>query len=67
MELWGEIGSTAGTIYTNFAGKGEIKLSQVEKKVKSKASVEMALGWLAREGKARISKKVKGLVIEVYQ
>jgi len=65
MDLWGEIGATAGTIYTNFIGKGATNITQVKKKVKSKVSVEMAIGWLTREGKAKISKKGKDIKIEI--
>lgn len=65
MDLWGEIGATAGTIYTSFNGNGPTTVSAIKKKVKANANAELAIGWLAREGKARIEKKGKSYTVEI--
>ncbi len=65
MDLWGEIGSTAGSIYTSFHGNGPTSMAAIKKKVKTNASTELAIGWLAREGKARVEKRGKSLTVEI--
>ncbi|MFH1721610.1 MAG: winged helix-turn-helix domain-containing protein [Candidatus Altiarchaeota archaeon] len=65
MDLWGEIGTTAGEIYTKFAGKKATDIASIKKKIKSKVGVEIAIGWLAREGKARLQKKGAKLSVEI--
>lgn len=65
IDLWGDIGKTAGEIYVNFVGKGEVKLSDAKKKVSKKELFEMAVGWLAREGKIQVLKKGKDIKIKI--
>ena len=62
IDIWSDIGTTAGEIYTNFAGSSEpFHLADVLKKVrKDEMMVKMALGWLSREGKIKITRNSGG-------
>ncbi len=60
-DMWGEIGKTAGEIYTAYVGKKRsVKVVDVKKKIKNKGLVDYAIGWLLREGKVEIKKTGKG-------
>ena len=64
MDLWGEIGTAAGKLYSGFVGAGSSNITDVKRKTKlDDAMLYMALGWLAREGKAHIT--VEKSVIKV--
>ncbi|MEM2918231.1 MAG: winged helix-turn-helix domain-containing protein [Candidatus Altiarchaeota archaeon] len=64
-DLWAEIGKTAGEVYVNFVNKGEVKLSDAKKKVSKKELFEMAVGWLAREGKIQVLKQGNTMKIKI--
>ena len=55
MEL---IGEAAGQIWNYLNENGETTLSKMKKDLDLKANfTELGLGWLAREGKVKMSKK----------
>jgi hypothetical protein len=64
-DIWGEIGTAAGKIWTSFNGAQKpVTLAEVKKKTGLDDSMlNMALGWMAREDKISIDKK--GAVISV--
>lgn len=65
-DLWGEIGTTAGEIYTNFVkSEKPSSIAMVKEKVKRKDLVEMAIGWLAREGKIQVNRNGKNITIKI--
>jgi hypothetical protein len=52
-----EIGATAGNVWGFLVASGPVSLSALEKGVDAPRSlVDMALGWLAREGKVAIER-----------
>jgi hypothetical protein len=58
------IGETAGKIWTLLDRSGKMTVSMLEKKVKSPArEVQMAVGWLAREGKIELSEETRRLYV----
>jgi hypothetical protein len=65
MDLWGEIGTAAGIIYTSLSGVKKPKsITELKKKTKLKDDIlYMAIGWLAREEKIRIESKKKKTLI----
>ncbi len=64
--LWGEIGATAGEIYTNFVkSEKPVSIETVREKIKRKDLVEMAIGWLAREGKIQVNKDSKNMTVKI--
>ncbi len=65
MELWGEIGKTAGEVYVNFSGKGEVKLGDARKRVGNKELFDMAVGWLAREGKIQVFREGRDTKLKI--
>lgn len=65
-DLWGEIGRTAGEIYTNFVkSEKPVSIATVKDKVKRKEFVEMAIGWLAREGKIQVNQNGKNITVKI--
>lgn len=65
-DMCGEIGTTAGEIYTNFVkSEKPVSISTVKEKVKKKELVEMAIGWLAREGRIQVNKNGNSITIKV--
>jgi len=58
IDIWSDIGSTAGEIYRGFVvSAGPVHLEDILRKVKKdEIMVKMALGWLAREGKIKITR-----------
>lgn len=57
MDIWTEIGKAAGEVYEAFKGKGKVPLNATQKISKSDSTIVlMAIGWLAREGKAEVTK-----------
>lgn len=66
MDVMTDIGFAAGEAYE--AGKGkELKTDDLKKKVeRDEKSFYMALGWLAREGKASLRKDKKTLLVTIY-
>ena len=68
MDIWGKIGMTAGEIYTAFVdSKKAVTVATVRKKVTNKYLTEMGIGWLAREGKLKVSKVGKNTLIKVVK
>lgn len=67
MDLWGEIGKTAGEVYMNFAGKGEVRIGDARKKVSNKELFDMAVGWLAREGKIQVVKESRDIKLRILE
>ncbi|MDY6931826.1 MAG: winged helix-turn-helix domain-containing protein [Halobacteriota archaeon] len=62
----GDIGETAGEIWTLLNQNGDMTMSGVASNVdRPKALVEMGLGWLAREEKISISKEKRGIRISL--
>jgi hypothetical protein len=67
-DLWGDIGSAAGKIYTSSVGSAPANILDVKRKTKlDDALLYMGLGWLAREGKAQVSSDKNGLKVKVSQ
>ena len=65
-ELWGDIGSAAGKVYTGIVGQAPVGIIDVKRKTKlSDEMLYMALGWLAREGKAQITSDKDVLKVKV--
>lgn len=66
-DMWGEVGTTAGEIYTKFVGQEKpTPVSTVKLKVrKDEVLINMALGWLAREGKVQVTQEGKILYIKI--
>ncbi len=53
-----QIGTTAGKIWKTLHEQGEYSITQLTKVLKEKsATVNQALGWLAKEGKIRFLRK----------
>ncbi|MFH1404419.1 MAG: winged helix-turn-helix domain-containing protein [Candidatus Altiarchaeota archaeon] len=69
MDLWGEIGSSAGIIYSTLSANGKPMTStDLKKKSKLKTDLfDMALGWLAREGKVRVDSDKNKLMIALAE
>ncbi|MFH1788832.1 MAG: winged helix-turn-helix domain-containing protein [Candidatus Altiarchaeota archaeon] len=67
MDVMTDLGFAAGEIYQ--AGKGtELNADDLKKKAKrDEKTFYMALGWLAREGKASIRKEKKTLLVTVFE
>lgn len=56
------IGETAGKVWHFLHSKGQSSLSAVEMGVKApKPLVDMAIGWLAREGKVELRQEKRGV------
>ena len=67
-EVWGKIGSAAGAVYTSFVGKSPATAAEVKKKTKlDDAMLYMALGWLAREGKAQLNTEKNVLTVKIIE
>jgi hypothetical protein len=60
------IGETAGKVWKILHERGAISLSAVEKQVGApKALVDMAIGWLAREGKIDLKQEKRSIQISL--
>lgn len=58
------IGQTAGKVWQFLEHQGKSSVSAIEKGVPgSSREVQMAIGWLAREGKVEFSDESRGLYI----
>jgi hypothetical protein len=57
-DIWGEIGSIAGKVYTEVAkSKKGADLTDIKKALKAdETQLLMAVGWLAREDKIAVDK-----------
>jgi hypothetical protein len=67
-DLWESraIGETAGKVWKILNEKGAASLSAVEKGVGApKALVDMAIGWLAREGKVELKQDKRSIQISL--
>lgn len=63
QELQEQIGQSAGQIYNYLNSNGESTFSKMKKELDLKGNfADLGLGWLAREDKVEISKKVLQLV-----
>ena len=62
-----EIGMTAGKVYQFLSSSGLVDVEQIKKGVRDARSqaVDMAIGWLAREGKLNFESKGKRLIISL--
>ena len=62
-----EIGMTAGKVYQFLSSSGPAGMGQIRKGVKDSKSqlIDMAIGWLAREGKLKFEEKGKQLSISL--
>jgi len=62
IDIWSDIGSTAGEIYRGFVGTAQpFHLQDIMKKVrKDEVMIKMALGWLSREGKIKVTRDTGG-------
>ena len=61
-----EVGTTAGKVWGFLAARGPVSLSAVEKGVDApRAQVDMALGWLAREGKVAIARRERTIEVRL--
>ncbi|MCX6695595.1 MAG: winged helix-turn-helix domain-containing protein [Candidatus Altiarchaeota archaeon] len=69
MELWGEIGAAAGKVYSSIVGSaGPATVLEVKRKTKlDDAMLYMALGWLAREGRAQIDSERNVLKVKINE
>lgn len=66
IDMWAEIGQTAGEIYNTYKGKGEFSLMKAGEASKSDSNVvAMALGWLAREGKLEVKKTKRAYEMKI--
>ncbi|MDD5555633.1 MAG: winged helix-turn-helix domain-containing protein [bacterium] len=55
--LWGKIGETSGQVYQVLQKKKSVTPKELMKDVKAPYDIiQMALGWLAREGKVKFEK-----------
>lgn len=58
------IGATAGKVWSELGNRGQTSLRSLSKHVGSDAATtQMAVGWLAREGKVRLEVKGKQVVV----
>lgn len=58
------IGETAGVVWQYLKDHGKSTLKTVEKSVDAPAeAVSMAVGWLAREGKAEVAQEKRSLYV----
>jgi hypothetical protein len=63
-DIWGEIGTAAGKVYTALAGGKLMAMADLKKKSGlDDTTLSMAVGWLAREEKVVIDKR--GAIISV--
>lgn len=61
-----KIGDTAGKVWSYLNQSGRSSISAVEKGVKaSNREVQMAIGWLAREGKVQLEQEGRTLQISL--
>ena len=63
-DIWGEIGTNAGKVWTALAGGKPATLAELKKKTAIDDNIlAMSIGWLAREEKVIIDRK--GAVISI--
>ncbi len=63
-DIWGEVGTSAGKIWTALSGGKLATLAELKKKTNLDDNMlAMAVGWLAREEKVIIDRK--GAVVSV--
>ena len=68
MEMWGEIGTAAGKIYSGFVGAAPATIQLVKRKTGlDDDMMYLAIGWLAREGKAQITSEKGALRIKINE
>ena len=62
-----EIGMTAGKVYQFLSTNGPASRTQIKKGVKDAKGefIDMAIGWLAREGKLNFEQKDKNMSISL--
>ncbi len=66
MTYLDEIGTVAGKIWGFLAASGPVSLAAVEKGVNAPRSlVDMAVGWLAREGKVAVDREERSIRIRL--
>jgi len=63
-----KIGENAGRVYEFLRGKGQVALKTIIKETGLKSQeADRAIGWLAREGKVRITKEKTGELISLAE
>lgn len=61
-----EIGTTAGKVWGFLVSSGPVSLSALEKGVDEPRNlVDMAVGWLAREGKVAVDREERSIRIRL--
>jgi Winged helix-turn-helix domain (DUF2582) len=61
-----EIGAAAGKVWGFLAASGPVSLSALEKGVNAPRNlVDMAVGWLAREGKVAVDREERSIRIRL--
>ncbi len=67
MDLWGDIGTAAGTVFNALSGqKKPVSTAALKKKTKlSDGMLNLALGWLAREDKVVLSKNKSSVSVKL--
>ncbi len=66
MDYVSVVGENAGKVWHVLDEQGPQNVTQLKKKVGgSNGAVEMALGWLAREGKIEFEQQKKSLIIKL--
>lgn len=64
----GIVGETAGRIWYELRKTGGIPIRNLSRAVDSEAPVtQMAIGWLAREGKVHLQRKGKQVVVTLTE
>lgn len=62
------VGQVAGQVWQYLRGEGKSSVSAIEKGVgRSSREVQMAIGWLAREGKVEFSDEPRGLYVSLAE
>jgi len=62
------IGETAGKIWKQLGTKGQTSLKTLARHVGSdQATTQLAVGWLAREGKVRLGKKGEQIIVALTE
>lgn len=60
------IGETAGKVWNHLANKGQASMQSLAKSVGTDvATAQLAVGWLAREGKVKIGKSGARILVSL--
>ena len=62
------IGATAGLVWDFLDSKGKSSLNAVERGIRApKPLVDMAIGWLAREGKVELRQEKRSILLRLTE